>query len=209
MNNGRDNKFKIAVVENNRFIRSSWEMIFKESHHFEFIGSYNDCEEAFKDKMLEEADVVLIDIRLPGISLTEALKYFRTHYPDQVQIISTNYEDDENIFDTIAAGAAGFLPKNIPPQILCDSIVGLVNGRSSMTPHIARCIIETIEKSNAPYGNPANSFNQEEWDLLLNISSGKSYSTVAEETQNSVEDILHMIGNIYEKIRLKSKSGIH
>ena len=209
MNNGENYIIKIAVVENNRFIRSTWEMIFKESDHFELIGTYNDCEAAVRDRMLGEADVLLIDIRLPLIPLTEALKYFRANYPDQISIISTNYEDEENIFATIAAGAAGFLPKNIPPQILCDSIVGLANGRSSMTPHIARCIINVIGKINMRNGDPFISYSQAERKLLLNISSGKSYSTIAEETQNSVEDIQHMIGNIYKKIRLNRLPNIH
>ncbi len=193
---------KIAVIENNRFIRSSWEMIFKESAEFEIAGSYINCEDAINDEQISNADAILIDIKIPGIPLTDALKYFCSNYPNQVLIISTNYEDDENIFDAIAAGAAGFLPKNIPPHILCSSITDLVQGRSSMTPHIARSILDVIEKSDIQSANPAYAFTSAERNLLYDLSAGKSYSTIAGDNKTRVRDILQMIRVIYDKIKL-------
>lgn len=198
---GGQDKISIALIENNRFIRSIWEMIFSEKNDFKLTGSYSSCEEAFKDDDIGKANLVLLDIKLPGMSGIDGIKYLKDRYPEQILIVSTMYDDDDNIFDAILAGAAGFLPKKISAEYVISSILEIIKGGSPMTPNVARIIISVLQKSADSHGKIKDELTSSEWKLLSNISAGKSYSTIAEELNVNAIQVLQYIRDIYNKIQ--------
>ena len=173
---------KIILIEDNKFIRSGWELALQKEEDFQIVGSYSSCEEAFKDEGIGAANMVLMDIGLPGISGIEGVKYLKEKYPKMIIVMCTVHEDDDKIFEAICAGAAGYLLKKTKPEELISALRDAFSGGSPMTPSVARKVIASFQKK------PLNSFNKERVELtereeqILNLmAKGKSYSEIANE----------------------------
>ena len=137
---------QIAIIEDNRFIRNGWEMLFNSASEFNVIGSFSSCEDAFASNEISKADIVLMDLRLPGISGIDGVKHIKKNYTQVEVLICSAYEDDENVFEAIIAGAAGFIEKKAKPDELLNTILMTARGGSPITPNVARNIIELFRK---------------------------------------------------------------
>lgn len=190
-----------AIIEDNRFIREGIEMILNSNVDFKISGSYPSCEDALECKDLSKAQIILIDIKLPGISGIEGIKLIRKKYPEIFCIIFTAYEDDDNILDAIAAGAVGFISKKTQPKDLMSLLRSVLNGGSPATPNVARKIITSFEKQKIGQQKFRENLTANEIQILEKISNGKSYTTAANELSLSNEEILISIRTVYTKLR--------
>lgn len=192
-----------AIIEDNRFVRNGLSLILQNEQDFELIGSYASCEEAFADDELSRAKVILMDLKLPGMSGIEGVRFFKKQYPGMLIVVCTAYEDDENVFDSISSGAIGFLEKKTPPAELLKILRVVVKGGSPITPGVARKIRSL---SNKHMINPTQSkikLTGEELDILEKIAIGKSYQTVAKEFTVSELEVLIMVRKIYQKLQMQ------
>ena len=201
MNTDKSQKIMIALIEDNRFIRSGIEFILSKEPDFKLAGSYQSCEEAFYYDDIGYADIVLMDIKLPGISGIEGVRYLKKHFPEMVIIICTAYEDDENVFNAIAAGAVGFVAKKASPAVLLKTLRNVARGGSPMTPNVARNIISSFEEQTSKQIKNRSELTEKEIKVLEKISVGKSYTTVARELSATEEDVLFQIRIIYGKLQ--------
>ncbi len=195
-----DSKIFIAIVEDNKFIRNGWEILFNAEPFFEVIGSFSNCSDAFNSGTLGKADIIILDIKLPGISGIEGAKYLSKHYPRSLILISTAYEDDKNVFDAISSGAIGFIPKKSSPSEFIKSIRLTLNGGSPMTPNVARQIISRQKLSSLGKEDVTKLFTPIQKSVIEKISAGKTYNTVAAELNKSVREIMIEIRKIYSLI---------
>jgi len=200
MNSEKTNPVMIAIIEDNRFIRKGFEIMLNNEPDFDLVGSYQSCEEAFYYEEISKTNIVLMDIKLPGISGIEGIKYLKKHFPEMLIIVCTAYEDDENVFQAIAAGAVGFISKKASPKELVASLRKVATGGSPMTPNVARNILSSFEKPRSYYTQNESELTDKEKIILEKISSGKSYVTTANELSLSEEDILLNIRSIYGKL---------
>ncbi len=198
---------KIVIVEDNRFIRIGWEAVIQANKNFSLIGSFSDCETAFKSDAPQKTDLVLMDIGLPGMSGIEGVKYLKEKYPNIIIVMCTVHDDSEEIFQAICAGAVGYLTKKTSPEELIKALTEAYNGGSPMTPSVARKVIssfQNIKDSNSD--NKTSELNEREQQILNLMAQGKSYNTIADQVCLSVDGVYYHIRHIYEKLHVHSRA---
>ena len=198
MNAGKAYPIRVVIIEDNRFIRKGMEMVLKNDPDFALIGAFPRCEEAFASSEISQADIMLMDIRLPGMSGIEGITYLRENYPQVAVIICTAYEDDENVFEAIAAGAVGFMAKKVSPAQLLTALRNVAEGGSPMTPNVARKLLDFFRTARQRPGEIKLSELEE--TVLERISRGESYNTVAADLSVSEREVLKRIRRIYAKL---------
>lgn len=162
------------------------------------------------DQLLSDRtiDLVLMDIEMPeqnGIFTTSLIK---RNYPQIKVIVLTVFDDDENIFNAIQAGADGYLLKEIPPSSLHDAIIQTLEGGAVMTPSIA---MKTLQLMRSPLYPETTSdaqnvqLSERETEVLEQLSKGLPYTAIAENLIISPSTVRRHIENIYKKLQVHSK----
>ena len=129
---------KIAIVEDNQILREQLVKIINSASGLKCVGAYRTAEDALKSIPSLSPDVVLMDIKLPGMSGIECVAKLKEILPAVQIIIVTVYEDSERIFRALRSGASGYLVKSGPPEKLLEAIKDVSQGGSAMSTHIAR-----------------------------------------------------------------------
>lgn len=198
---------RIVIIEDNKFTRTGWEAVIQSNKNFNLIGSFTDCESAFANDVWTKTDLVLMDIGLPGISGIEGVKYLKEMNPNILVVMCTVYEDSEEIFQAICAGAVGYLTKRTAPQDLISALIDAYNGGSPMTPSVARKVISSFQNTkNDDNYKKINELNEREQQILNLMSHGKSYNAIAEEICLSIDGVYYHIRHIYEKLHVHSRA---
>lgn len=192
----------VSIVEDDKDIRESLALIIDGTPEYSCKNSYSDCETAIPEIIKEPPDVLLMDIGLPGISGIEGVKILREKALNLDILILTIQEDDDSVFESLSAGAAGYLIKDTPPSILLDAIKDVHHGGSPMSSSIARKVISSFQKSD----NIKTKLTQREREILNHFSKGSTYQIVAETLFLSEETIKTHAKNIYRKLEVKSKA---
>lgn len=197
----------ILIIEDNRFIRQGWELNLNQAEGMKVIASFESCEEAFRSDSAEQADVVLMDIGLPGMSGIEGVKYLKARYPQLIIIMCTVNEDDDKIFEAICAGAVGYLLKRTSPQDLIKAIHEAYNGGSPMTPSVARKVIASFHSPQPERESENDRLSAREQQVLALMAQGKTYTAIAGELFLSVDGVYYHIRHIYEKLQVHNRSA--
>jgi len=198
---------KILLIEDNKFIRSGWEIALSNEADFEIIGSYRSCESAFKNKSIENADLVLMDIGLPGMSGIEGVKYLKEKFPEQIIVMCTVHDDDEKVFNAICAGAVGYLLKKTSPDELVSALRDAYNGGSPMTPSVARKVIASFQKIQLKsFTGDKIKLTEREEQILILMAQGKPYTEIAEIIFLSLDGVYYHIRHIYEKLHVHTRA---
>ena len=201
------NIIKILIIEDNRFIRNGWEILLQKENDFQVIGSYASCEESFKEKGIGLADIVLMDIGLPGMSGIDGVKFLKEKYPRQIIVMCTVYEDDDNIFEAICAGAVGYLLKKTSPEELIAALREAYGGGSPMTPSVARKVIASFQKKSLQdFNGMTIELTEREEQILTLMSKGKSYTEIANKVFLSIDGVTYHIRHIYEKLQVHTRA---
>lgn len=195
---------KVAIVEDDRRIREGLSTLINGSPGFECKGVYETAEEAINNINIE-VDVYLMDIKLPGISGIECIKIIRERKPHVQILMQTIYENDEEIYQSLLAGANGYLLKTTPPVKLLEAIQDVYNGGSPMSSQIARKVVNTFAKIEKT-SELKFELSQREGEILSLLAKGFRYKEIAEKLFISVETVRKHIHNIYEKLHVRSKT---
>ncbi len=193
----------IALIEDNPHVRQGWEIVLNDAEHMKVIGAYANCEDALASATIGEADVVLMDIGLPGMSGIEGVRHLKERYPQQVIVMCTVHEDDDKIFDALCAGAVGYLLKKTAPVDLIKALRDAYWGGSPMTPSVARKVISFFQKS--PQADSVE-LSEKEQQILQAMAEGKTYALIADELCLSVDGVYYHIRHIYEKLQVHSRA---
>lgn len=185
-------------------MREGWTTILDFESDFVVLGSFESCEDAFETDQMGRADVVLMDIELPGMSGIEGVKHLQNEHPDLSIIMATVFDDDQNVFDALCAGAVGYLMKKVSPEELKQAIRDANDGGSPMTPNIARKVIESFH--NPPSKDQGKELNERELEILQQLAKGKSYAAIGKTVFLSVDGVRYHIRNIYRKLQVSSRS---
>lgn len=192
---------RIVIIEDDDLIRESFVTLINENKDLICIADYNNCEEALKNLAKDEADVILMDIGLPGISGIEGIRRIKSAKPSIDIITVTVHNEDEKVFNALCAGATGYLTKNVSPQRLIEAINEVRDGGAPMSTNIARMVISSFQKSTQ---SPLTS---REIEVLQLMAKGKSYTMIADELFINKETVRSHIKNIYQKLNVNSKSA--
>jgi DNA-binding NarL/FixJ family response regulator len=194
----------VAIVEDIREIREGLKLLIDSSEGFSCIDTYPTAEEALQQLPERQPDVVLVDIQLPGISGIECVRRLKPQCSSTQFIMSTVYEDDENIFESLKAGASGYLLKKIAPEKILDAITEVYNGGSPMSSQIARKVIASFQHKDSI--DEASMLTPKEREILKALSKGLRYKEIAAEMNISMETVRSHARHIYEKLHVQSRT---
>jgi DNA-binding NarL/FixJ family response regulator len=193
------------LIEDQREVREGLAVLINGSPGFSCMASFRTMEEALGAFENHLPDVVLTDIGLPGMSGIEGIRLMKERYPNLPVVALTVYDDDEDIFDALCAGACGYLLKNVPPARLLESLKEVVSGGAPMSPEIARRVVNLFREFRTPERAP-HGLTQQEAELLRLMVEGHSYKTAAADLGISVSTVSFHLQNIYGKLQVHSKS---
>ena len=194
---------KVALVDDNVDLRDGLQIVMKEhGDEFDCVGSFSDAESAVKKIPDIKPDVVLMDINLPGMSGIDCLKQLKTKMPGLDVIMLTVFADDETVFDSLCAGACGYITKNASPEKILDSIREVRDGGAPMSGRIARMVVSSFMSPD----DPSSQLTDREKEVLDQLCKGKSYKMVADALSITHDTVRHHIKNIYKKLEVHSVS---
>jgi RNA polymerase sigma factor (sigma-70 family) len=194
----------VSIVEDNEKLRGTLARVLNRADGFRCVSQYPSAEDALKDLPTAKPDVVLMDINLPGINGVECVRQLKKNLPEVQVMMLTVYEDTENIYDALTAGASGYLLKRTSGPELLDAIREVHRGGSPMTAHIARKVVQSFQK-NAP-AQPTENLSEREQQVLDLLSRGLMYKEIADKLQISYETVHTYIRRIYEKLQVRTRT---
>jgi DNA-binding NarL/FixJ family response regulator len=195
---------KVVIFEDNGSLRKSLFQLIDGSDGFKCVGAFEDCLDILKNIEDTKPDVVLMDIEMPGINGIEAVRMLREKYPDLKILMQTIFEDNEKIFNSILAGASGYILKNTSPSRFLDFIRETYEGGAPMSPSVATKVLKIVAESSSPKVNTFN-LSEREKEVLSCLVKGMSYKLIADACFISIDTVRGHIRNIYEKLHVHSK----
>lgn len=207
--------FKLAIVEDDLAVRKILEKVFARTPDFQVVAVCQDAESALRQFPQCLPDLALMDINLPGMSGIDCLRILKAILPVIRIVMLTGYEDDERIFNSLVAGADGYLLKPSNQVELLEAVRGIVNGGAPISPPIARRMIDYFHKAKnlPPQGVPASvplpelaTLTGREKEVLGHLANGSSVKEVASVLEISWETVRNHIANIYDKLHVHSRT---
>ncbi len=195
----------VSIVEDNEQLRGTLARVIARAEGFRCLNTYGDAESALEGLPKERPAVVLMDINLPGMNGVECVRRLKQAAPETLVLMLTVYEDTENIFNALAAGAAGYLLKRTKSGELLEAIREVHRGGSPMTTHIARKVTESFQKAG-PSPRPTENLSEREQEVLDCLSKGFLYKEIADKLGISYETVHTYIRRIYEKLQVRTRT---
>jgi DNA-binding NarL/FixJ family response regulator len=197
---------KVAIFEDNNSLRNGLYQLIDGSEGFRCVGAYPDCTDILKHISQVKPDVILMDIQMPGMNGIEAVELVIDRCPGIKILMQTIFEDTDKIFQSICAGATGYILKNTPAVRILDAIRETYEGGAPMSPSIATKVLKMVQEGVQVF--PKNTFNlsEREKEILSCLVKGMSYKLIADACFISVDTVRGHIRSIYEKLQVHSKS---
>lgn len=196
---------RVAIIEDDRAVREGLGMIIGGTPGYECSGKYYSVEEAMRSMNGMTSDVLLLDIHLPGMLGSEAVRVFREKYPSLQVLMLTIYDGQDKVFESICNGACGYLLKKTPPAKLLEAIREAHEGGAPMSPEIARKVISLFQQSGPPE-KLDDPLTPQETRVLKLLSEGYSYQNAAGQMNISINTVRNYIRSIYEKLHVNTRS---
>jgi DNA-binding NarL/FixJ family response regulator len=198
----------VAIVEDNNDIRLALEEIINTAEGYKLCGSCTSGEAALKTLPRMHAKVVLMDINLGGITGIEVVRELKKTNKEILFMMCTVYEEDEQIFEALNAGASGYILKKTAPAKMLDAIKELYEGGSPMSSQIARKVVQAFQNKTlvqAPDDEPLRDLSKREMEILESLSKGMTYREIAEQHNISQETVRKHVYHIYEKLHVNNR----
>jgi len=195
----------VSIVEDNDKLRETLARALNRAEGFRCISEYPNAEDALKALPEDRPNVVLMDINLPGMNGVECVRQLKQLIPETQIVMLTVYEDTENIFSALKAGATGYMLKRTTQAELLEAIREVNRGGSPMTTHIARKVVQTLQQTPAPT-QPTEVLSPREQEVLDCLAKGFLYKEIAEKLGISYETVHTYIRRIYEKLQVRTRT---
>jgi DNA-binding NarL/FixJ family response regulator len=197
-------KKTVVIVEDDRGLREQLVQILEAVPDIKCIGAYASGEEAVPKILEKRPDVVLMDIKLPGISGIQCVAEIKKAVPDMQIIMVTIYEDSERIFRALKAGASGYLVKSSPPDQLVGAIRDAYQGGAPMSSHIARKVVQHFHLLG-PSVQEAENLSPREREVLDLLAMGFIYKEIGSKLNIGPETVRTYVKNICQKMHVRSR----
>ncbi len=198
---------RVIICDDQAIIRDGLEMLLKLEKDIEVVGLAQDGAEAVELAERESPDLVLMDLKMPGMNGVEATRRIRTHHPEIKVLVLTTYDDDEWVFDAIRAGASGYLLKDTPREAVVDAIRGTVEGKSFVDPAVTGKLLNQLaSKQEQPTSLIIDKLTGREADVLCLIARGLSNTEIAEELHLSEGTVRNHVSAIFSKLDVSDRT---
>lgn len=194
----------VAIVEDDNEIRNSMAELLSGTDDLFCVGTYYKAEELIKQFKTLNVDVVLMDITLPGMTGIQCVSILKSQRPEVQFLMCTSHEEAEKTFDSLCAGATGYLVKNSSPDQLFDAIRNIHLGGSPMSAQIARLVVNSFPDKNKN-ARLLETFTTREQEILYALAKGYQYKEIADKLFISIETVRTYLRKIYDKLQVHSK----
>lgn len=196
---------RVVLFDDNKKFRDSLAILIDGSTGFQVGAVFADATDVIKKIEESHPDVVLMDIEMPNVKGTDALRQIKAVYPKLNVLMQTVFEDDDLIFEAICNGASGYVLKNMPPTKLLEAISEAYSGGAPMSSIIAKKLLTLVKTRNEDAQKPESEkfhLTPRELDVLTHMVNGMSYKMIAAQCGISFETVRYHIKNIYEKLHV-------
>ena len=194
----------VLIVDDHPVVRQGLRTFLELQEDLEIVGEAGDGEAAIAEVERLLPDVVLMDLRMPGVDGIEATRRIRSISPSTRVIALTSFTDDETVFPAVKAGAAGYLLKDIRPQDLAEAIRTVHRGEGLLHPTIAAKLMRDIAQDKPP--GPGQGLTQRELEVLQHIARGMSNKEIAEALVLSEKTVKTHVSNVLQKLHLADRT---
>ena len=191
---------KLVIFDDHRERREAIRLLISLQDGMECIGDFEDCTDLVNNLTANPPDVVLMDVNMPGVTGIDGVKLLQQYFPKTFIIMQTVFEDDENLFNCLVAGADDYLLKKVPNDRLINAIFDVVQGIAHMTPEIAKHALTYFEKNHHPATEESSSLLENEQIVLAHLANGFSQKQIALDFLTSEAVVQDTIKNIYRKL---------
>ena len=193
----------VSVIEDDRETRESLVELLNGAPGLSCIGSYSTAEIALKSVPGQKPDVALVDINLPGMSGIECVSQLKTIAPAVQVLMLTTYEDSDLIFNSLRAGAKGYLLKKMAPTELVQAVEQIHAGGAPMPMQIARKVVDYFQTLGKT--TETEVLTKREQEILALLAKGAFYKEIAEKLNISMSTVRTHIQHIYGKLHVQSR----
>lgn len=198
---------RILIYDDNEALRQSMETLIREDEGLQLIAALSNAETVETDVKELKPDVVLMDIDMPAVDGVAAVRRIRKMDGVLPVIMLTVFDDNENIFNAVCAGASGYILKRCATEELTAAISNVMSGGAPMTGVVARKVLQMVPAAKGADGGQADEraeLSQREVQILQLLARGFSYKMIAAEIAVSVDTVRFHIKNIYDKLHVHS-----
>jgi DNA-binding NarL/FixJ family response regulator len=197
---------RIAIVEDDEKLRTNLITLLEMTEGFRCVSAYSNAEDALADLPQKAPDIVLMDIRLPGMDGIECTRWLKIKMPKVLILMLTVYEDVDRIFQSLQAGAVGYLLKMTQPGDILAALREVTNGGSPMSAQIARKVVQSFHRQPVRKKDPLSELNPREEEILDLLSRGHLYKEIADQLSISPATVHNHLHNIYEKLHVRTRT---
>jgi DNA-binding NarL/FixJ family response regulator len=199
------NAIRVLVFDDNNDRRDSLGMLIRATGELELAGTYSDCMNALEVVAESSPHVILMDIEMPGINGITATAIIKKQFPHVNILIQTVFEDPDRIFDSITAGASGYILKSSSNEKIIEAIKEVNSGGSTLSPAVAAKVLTFFKTVKTPKTNVNDyKLSEREQDVLNLLVKGLSYKLIADNLAISYNTVNTHIRKIYEKLQVHS-----
>lgn len=191
---------RIIIIEDNKDIREGFSESLSSIDKYNVVNLYACCEDALTNLTVDQPDIVLMDIELPGMNGIAGTAKIKKLLPECIVLIITILEDSEKVFQSLCAGAGGYIIKNSNLDMIAQTIDEALAGGAPMSLSIAKMVVESFQQQQD------TPLTERETEVLQSIAEGKSYSKIALDLFVSKETVRSHIKNIYRKLEVRNKA---
>jgi DNA-binding NarL/FixJ family response regulator len=196
----------VVVIEDGAWMRENLEREINRAEGLRCLNTYRTAEQALRGIANDQPDVVIVDINLPGMDGVECVRHLKVAVPQACYLMLTVYEESEKIFNSLLAGASGYLLKRTTTPELIEAIRQVREGGSPMSCSIARKVVAYFHQAGENKSDDVATLSPREQQVLELLAKGASSKEIASRLSLSVETIRMNVKHIYVKLHIHSRS---
>ena len=206
---GTDDPIRVLIVDDHALFRRGLIQVLLGEDGIEVVGEGDDGEDAVRKAEELVPDVILMDVRMPRVSGIDATKRLAESLPAARILMLTVSDEEDDLYEAIKAGAAGYLLKEISIEEVADAVRAVMQGQTLITPSMASKLIQEFnnlaKRAEARYSFPSPKLTERELDTLKLVAQGLTNREIGEELSISENTVKNHVRNILEKLHLHSR----
>ena len=198
---------KVIICDDQAIVRDGLEMLLRLEKDIEVIAVARDGEEALELVEKEQPDIVLMDLKMPGMNGVEATRRIRARYPEVTVLVLTTFDDDEWVFDAVRAGASGYLLKDTPREQVIDALRGTLAGKSFIDPQVAgKLLAQVASRQENPASAVRDKLSERELDVLRLLARGFTNAEIAAQLHLAEGTVRNHVSAIFSKLDVTDRT---
>jgi DNA-binding NarL/FixJ family response regulator len=197
---------RIAIVEDNAQIRGTLAQLIADARGYTCVCACETAEKALRLVPRHAPEVVIMDIQLPDLSGIECTARLKRILPETQVMIFTVYEDNDQIFQALEAGASGYLLKRTTPAEILEAITDIKDGGAPMSSEVARKVVQSFRKTEPTKAAELAQLSRREEEILALLTQGYVAKEIAGKLSISYDTVRSHLKHIYEKLHVRSRT---